>query len=115
MKEQGTHTDEQLREMITTENFEKWKDVVRESVTKSLQMGMLVNAIAQKEGLKTSPLEVEDQFELVKAEAKGEPIDEAAVRDRIEAALERDLVLQWVAERSTVKSVPAPTAAAAVA
>lgn len=102
MKDQGQQSDEQLREMVTAENFEKYKEVVRASVIKNLQLGMIISEIAQKEGLKVNPLEIEDQFELVKTQAKGEEFDEAAVRDRIEATLEKERVLEWIASKSTI-------------
>jgi hypothetical protein len=48
-----------------------------------------------------------------RAEAKGEPFDEAAARDRIEATLQKEVVLQWIADRSTInytEAKPAPAA-----
>lgn len=38
------------------------------------------------------PREVVDQMDLVRAQAKGQEVDEAAAKDKIEAQLERDLV-----------------------
>jgi hypothetical protein len=47
-------------------------------------------------------LEVDDQMELLRTEAKGEPFDEAAARERVEATLEKEMVLSWIAERSNI-------------
>eukprot|EP00611_Tribonema_gayanum_P020654 TRINITY_DN380_c0_g1_i1.p1 TRINITY_DN380_c0_g1~~TRINITY_DN380_c0_g1_i1.p1 ORF type:complete len:528 (-),score=233.62 TRINITY_DN380_c0_g1_i1:159-1544(-) len=113
MKAQGTHSDEELRGMITPENFNKYKDIARGSTTKQLQVSLALSDIAEKEGLQVNPLEVDDQMELLRAEAKGEPFDEAAARERVEATLEKEMVLQWIAERSTInytEVAPEPSA-----
>eukprot|EP00904_Undaria_pinnatifida_P012763 jgi/Undpi1/8617/HiC_scaffold_25.g11082.m1 len=107
-KDQG-QPDEQIQKMITKENFLKYVEVVRKNTTRGLSLGLLFTYIAEKEGIEFDPREVVDQLDLVRAQAKGQgqDMDEAAAKDKIEAQLERDLVLDFVAERSTIKWLPA--------
>jgi FKBP-type peptidyl-prolyl cis-trans isomerase (trigger factor) len=105
MRDQG-QDDEMLKKMITPENFEKYKEVSRNSTTNTLKLSMAYGTIAEKEGLQVDPLDVDDQMELIKAETKADPdFDEAGTRDRVEASLIRELVLNWIAENSTVEVV----------
>jgi FKBP-type peptidyl-prolyl cis-trans isomerase (trigger factor) len=67
MKNREEQDEEQLRNMITAENFNKYKEVVRKSVTRSLQLSLLLGAIAEKEGLTVNELEVDDQMELIRS------------------------------------------------
>ncbi|CAM9699649.1 unnamed protein product [Chrysoparadoxa australica] len=101
MKDQG-QGDEDIKKLITKENFEKYLKIARPSVEKSLSGSLIVSAIAEKEGMKVSELEIEDQMELIRAEAKGQEFDENMARERVESAILKEMVMNWVAERSTV-------------
>ncbi|CAM9747761.1 unnamed protein product [Ascophyllum nodosum] len=103
-KDQG-ESDEKIKSMITKENFEKYLEIVRKNVTRGLSASLLMTYIADKENLKFDPQEVEEELDQVRAQAKGQEIDEEKVRDSIEARLEKDLVLDWIEERSTITYV----------
>nr|AFA52580.1 trigger factor [Vaucheria litorea] len=90
MKSQGQQDDAELRKMITPENFNKYKEVVRESTTKQLKVSLALSMIAEKEGIELDQGEIEDQLELIRAEVKGEEFDEAVAKERIEATLQKN-------------------------
>ncbi|CAN0109835.1 unnamed protein product, partial [Hapterophycus canaliculatus] len=90
-KDQG-ESDEKIQSMITKENFAKYVEVVRKNTTRGLSLSLLFTHIAEKEGLSYEPSEVEDQMDLLRAQAKGQEFDEAKAKDKIEAQLEREMV-----------------------
>jgi len=103
MKSEGSKSDEEIKAMITPENFEKYKEVSRKSTTRGLGSMIVLGDIARKEGLKVDELEIEDQLELLKNQAKGDPnFDAKAAKEKIEAQLLKNMVLDWIAERSTI-------------
>mmetsp|Transcript_11961 Transcript_11961/g.20945 ORF Transcript_11961/g.20945 Transcript_11961/m.20945 type:complete len:505 (+) Transcript_11961:60-1574(+) len=103
MKTEGSKSDEELKEMITPENFEKYKEIVRPSVTRGLAASIILADIAKREELAIDELEVEDQLQLVKNQARGDPnFDEEGVRARIEATLQKNIVLDWLADKGTI-------------
>eukprot|EP00752_Nemacystus_decipiens_P008079 g7221.t1 len=105
-KNQG-ESNEKIKSMINKENFAKYVEVVRKNVTRGLSLGLLFTHIAEKEGLTYDQSEVNDQMDLLRAQAKGQEFDEPKARDKIEAQLERDMVLDWIYERSTISWLPA--------
>mmetsp|Transcript_4515 Transcript_4515/g.6229 ORF Transcript_4515/g.6229 Transcript_4515/m.6229 type:complete len:506 (-) Transcript_4515:232-1749(-) len=106
MKSEGSKTDEEIKEMISAENFEKYKEIVRKNVTRGLAATIALSDIAKRENLEVDELEVEDQLELTKNQARGDPnFDEEAVKNKIEAQLQKNMVLDWIAEKSTVNYV----------
>lgn len=103
---QGT-PDEEIKKMITKEGFEKYKKIATPNIVKVLKSSLAVNDIANKEGIKVDKLDVEDQVALIKAQAeqKGEDFDDKTARDQIECQMQRDLVLNWLAERVEIEFV----------
>ncbi|CAN0012822.1 unnamed protein product [Pylaiella littoralis] len=105
-KDQG-ESDEKIQSMINKESFAKYVEVVRKNTTRGLSLGLLFAHIAEKEDLAYEESEVDDQIDLLRAQAKGQEFDEARARDKIEAQLQREMVLDWVYERSTISWLPA--------
>lgn len=99
-------SDEQVKAMVTKENYELYKSRARANVEKNLRVNFGVNKIAKDKDIKIDPQEVEDQITLVRAELKGEEMDEEKIRDQVEAQLERELVLKYLKETAKVTFVP---------
>eukprot|EP00178_Gracilaria_changii_P015868 TRINITY_DN445_c0_g2_i1.p1 TRINITY_DN445_c0_g2~~TRINITY_DN445_c0_g2_i1.p1 ORF type:complete len:539 (+),score=107.20 TRINITY_DN445_c0_g2_i1:4391-6007(+) len=104
-KEKGM-SDEQVKAMVTKENYELYKKRAQGNVEKSLRINFAVSRIAKDQNLEVDKKTVEDQMELVRAELKGEEMDEAKVRDQIEAQLERELVLAHIKKTAKISLVP---------
>lgn len=68
-KEQGS-TDEQIKEMATPENYEKFKNVSRVNAEKSVKLGLLFRDIAEKENIAVNEAEIKQQLDLLNAQSK---------------------------------------------
>jgi FKBP-type peptidyl-prolyl cis-trans isomerase (trigger factor) len=66
-REQGS-TQEQLEEMMTEENFKKYKEISRPNVEKIVKLGMAFRDIAEKESLSVEEKEIRDQLDLIFAQ-----------------------------------------------
>ncbi|CAN0249283.1 unnamed protein product, partial [Ectocarpus sp. 8 AP-2014] len=89
------------------QNFVKYVEVVRKNVTRGLTLSLMFTHIAEKEGLSYEKSDVDDQMDLLRAQAKGQEFDEAKAQDKIEAQLEREMVLDWIDDRSEITWLPA--------
>lgn len=99
-------SDDQVKAMVTKENFDLYKGRSRGNVEKTLRVNFAVSQIAKEKNLEISKEEVENQMDLVRAELKGKEMEEDKIRDQIEAQLERDLVLKLIKETATISIVP---------
>jgi len=108
MKEQEDKSEEEIKALITPENFNRYKEVVRGSITRTLKASLALNVIADEKGLQVPKLEIDDQVDLLRNEAKirNEEFDEELVRDKIEATIQRRMVLEYIAEKSTINLTP---------
>lgn len=110
-QEQGS-TQEQLEEMTTPEKYAKYKDISKPNVEKVVKLGMAFRDIAEKEKLVIEPAEVQDQLDMMNAQAKqkGEaPPDEARARDEIQNVLLRKKVFDFLADQGAITWVDTPT------
>lgn len=109
-KEQGS-TDEQLQEMASPENFERYKEISRKSVNQVVTLGMAFRDIAEKEGIAVSQEEITEQLDGLNAQAKqrGEaPPDPRLASDEIMNVLLRRKVFNMLAEHATIEWVDPP-------
>ena len=100
-------SDDQVKAMITKDNYELYKGRARPNVEKTLRVNFAVQKIANDQSIKIDPEEVEGQMALVRAELKGEEMEEDKIRDQIEAQLEHDLVLKYIKKTAKITIVPA--------
>ncbi|CDF32089.1 unnamed protein product [Chondrus crispus] len=98
-------SDDQVKAMVTKENFELYKKRAKGNVEKNLKVNFAVSKIAKEKDIKIDAEEVENQIALVRAELKGQEMEEEKIRDQVEAQLERDLVLKYIKETATVTLV----------
>ncbi|KAA8494899.1 Trigger factor [Porphyridium purpureum] len=104
-KDQGM-PEEQVRALITPENFEKYAKKAGPNVEKQLALSFAFQKIAEIEGLKPSAGEVDDQITIVRGELKGQEVDEELLRENVEAELVREKVLDFLKDSATIKLVP---------
>ena len=105
--------DEELRKLVTKERFEQFLARNKDSVKEQITDGRVIETIAGLEGIKPPDEEVEEQLQnmLAQMRQKNEDtsgIDEEATKLKIFQALQKDQVMQWVAERSEIKLKPKP-------
>lgn len=99
-------SDEQVKAMVTPENFELYKKQAQPNVERTLRINFAVSKIAKDQNIEVNSEEVEDQMTLVRSEMKGQEFDEAQARDQVESELEHDLVLEFLKQSAKVTLVP---------
>jgi len=71
--------DAQVKQMITKDNFEKYKKTSYDNTVRSLRISFVIGEIAKKEAIKVDPSELEAEMANVRQQYKGEEIDEEQV------------------------------------
>lgn len=100
-------SEAQVKAMVTKENYDLYKQRALPNVEKNLRVNFAVSKIAKENQLVVDKEEIDGQMELVKAELKGQPLEEEdKVRDQIESQLERELVLNLLKKTAKISVVP---------
>lgn len=116
-KEQGS-TEEQIKEMATPENYEKYVKISRSQAEKTVILSMVFREIAEKENINVTSEEIKSQIDLLTAQAKqkNEPLgDVKRITEEIENVLLRKKVFDFIAQYADITWVEAPTPAPAPA
>lgn len=95
-------SDEEIKNQISPENFEKYKKIVKDSIVKDFKVSMAVDEIGRMEGIEVQDYQVDEQMQGIREEASksGEEFDEAEIRPRVEATLMREAVMEFLAEKA---------------
>jgi FKBP-type peptidyl-prolyl cis-trans isomerase (trigger factor) len=104
MRDNGV-ADEEIKKQINPDNFLKYKKIVKDDIVRDFKISMATDEIARLEGIEVPDYQVEEQMESIKqeaAEAK-EEFDEADIRSRVEATLQRQAVMDFLAEHANLK------------
>lgn len=104
-KDKGMSED-QVKAMVTKENYELYKTRALPNVTKNLKVSFAVSKIAKDNEITIEKSAIDNQMEFVRAELKGEEIEEDKVRDQIEGQLEREQVFDLILKTAEVTLVP---------
>jgi trigger factor len=94
--------DEEIKRQISPENFLKYKKIVKDDIVADFKVSMATDEIARIEGIEVDDYQVEEQMEAIKKEAaeSSEEVDEAQMRSRVEATLQRQAVMDFLAENA---------------
>lgn len=113
-KEKGQMTDDQVKAMVTKENYELYKKRARGNVERSLIANFAVSAIAKEKGFVAGEEEIEDQMTLIRSELRGEQLeDEEKIKDQVQGQLERGMVLDHIKKTANITMTPASSEATA--
>lgn len=108
MKTNGM-SDSQVKALVTKENYELYKSRSQANVERALTANFAITTIAKELDLKASDTEIEDQMTIIRAEVKGQDIEEQKIRDQVQAQLERDMVMKHIKKTATINYVdPVP-------
>jgi len=103
MRDQGM-ADAEIKKLITPENFLKYKKAATSMITNEFKQSFACDEIAKLENIEVSSYDVQEQLEQLREQAKKEgdeaDFDEAAVRPKVEATLQRRLVYDLLAEKA---------------
>lgn len=94
--------DEEIKRQISPENFLKYKDIVKDDIVADFKVSMATDEIARIENIEVDDYQVEEQMESIKKEAaeSTEEVDEVQIRSRVEATLQRQGVMDFLAENA---------------
>lgn len=94
--------DEEIKKQISPENFLKYKNIVKDDIIADFKVSMATDEIARLEGIDVDDYQVEEQMEAIKKEAaeSDSEMDEAGMRSRVEATLQRQSVMDFLAENA---------------
>lgn len=106
MREQGT-SDDKLKELVTPENYERYKKISRPMATNAIKGDFAIRAVAQQQGLSVSRDRVDDEVMTLQKTAlqRGEKFKESEVRPKVQMTLEKTMVLDWLESHATVTIV----------
>ncbi len=95
-------SDEEIKKQISPENFLKYKEIVKDDIVADFKVSMATDEIARIEGIEVDDYQVEEQMEAIKKEAaeSSEEMDDAQMRARVEATLQRQMVMDFLAENA---------------
>mmetsp|Transcript_23892 Transcript_23892/g.50824 ORF Transcript_23892/g.50824 Transcript_23892/m.50824 type:complete len:625 (+) Transcript_23892:149-2023(+) len=101
MRNNGVNDDE-IKKQISPENFLKYKNIVKDDIVADFKVSMATDEIARIENIEVEDYMVEEQMESIKQEAQEsqEELDEAGIRSRVEATLQRQAVMDFLAENA---------------
>merc|ERR1712176_1403219 len=103
MRENGV-SDEEIKKQINPENFLKYKDIVKDDIIRDFRVSMATEEIARLESIEVPEHSIEEQLENIKKDAAKEgdasEVNDEELRPKIAATLQRQLVMDYLAENS---------------
>mmetsp|Transcript_7207 Transcript_7207/g.14783 ORF Transcript_7207/g.14783 Transcript_7207/m.14783 type:complete len:669 (-) Transcript_7207:97-2103(-) len=108
MRDNGM-ADEEIKKLISPENFDKYKELSREGIVRDFKISMAVDEIARLEGISVPAYQIEEQIQALKDQARKEGQnpeemgDEEAMRRKVESTLERRMVYDFLAENAQLE------------
>jgi trigger factor len=99
--------EEELKQMFEKkENFLKYMDIARPRIERELKMILAVDEIAKIENIKVTPEELAKRMQNLREEAAKSGVtefNEEQYKMKLEANLQRAMVMEWLAEHADLK------------
>lgn len=101
MRERGS-SDEELRELVTPENYERYKKISYGMCAAQVKGDFAIRHIMQQQSLVVDRARVDEEVMTLQAQAmqRGEKFKESETRPKVEAQLQKDMVLDWLVVRA---------------
>ena len=100
----GGVADEEIKRQISPENFLKYKAIVKDDIVRDFKISMATDEIARLEGIDVPDYQVEEQMEAIRKDAgESEEFDENMIRAKVQTTLQRQAVMDWLAERAELE------------
>lgn len=98
-------SDEEIKQQITPENFNKYKEIVKDDIIRDFKISMATDAIADLEGITVPDYQIEEQMEAIRKDAaeNNEEFDETMIRAKVENTMRRQAVMDWLAEQGELE------------
>lgn len=104
-------SDEMIKEQINSDNFLKYKDIIKNDIIRDFKISIATDEIARLEGITVSDDLIEEQMEAIRKdmekekENNSEEFDEKIVRMKVENTLIRQAVMDWLAKSSQLEVI----------
>lgn len=97
--------DDEIKNQINPENFLKYKKIVKDDIVADFKVSMATDEIGRIENIEVDDYKIEEQMESIRKEAaeSQEEFDETQIRSRVEATLQRQAVMDFLAENSDLE------------
>ena len=100
--------DEEIKKLISPENFIKYKDISKDSIVREFKISMAVDEIARLENIQVPAYQVEEQIQSLKDQAAKDgtsmdDTDDEQLRRKVESTLERRMVYDLLADAAELK------------
>jgi FKBP-type peptidyl-prolyl cis-trans isomerase (trigger factor) len=100
--------DEEIKKLISPENFVKYKDIEKPDIIKDFKVSMAVDEIARLENIQVPAYQIEEQIQSLKDQATKEgtttdDMDDEQMRRKVESTLERRMVYDFLAEAADLE------------
>jgi len=97
--------DEEIKRQIQPENFLKYKKIVKDDIVRDFKVSMATDEIGRMESIEVPSHQVEEQMESIRQEAaeSKEEYDDAKIRARVVATLQREAVMDYLAENADLE------------
>ena len=84
-----------------------YKEIVKDDIIKDFKVSMATDEIARMEAVEVPDYQVEEQLEAIKKDAEqsgsADDFDETQIRGKVEATLQRNAVMDFLADKSNLK------------
>lgn len=109
MRDSGME-DEQIKNLISPENFVKYKEIEKPDIIRDFKISMAVDEIARLENIQVPAYQVDEQIQSLKDQAAKEGtatdgMDDEQMRRKVESTLERRAVYDFLAEGANLDVV----------
>ena len=107
MRDSGM-ADEEIKNLISPENFIKYKDIAKADIIRDFKISMAIDEIARLESIQVPAYQVEEQIQSLKDQAAKEgtaatDMDDEQIRRKVESTLERRMVYDLLAEAAVLE------------
>jgi hypothetical protein len=102
MRDNGV-SDDEIKKQITPESFLKYKEIAKANIIRDFKVSMATDEIARLENINVPDYQVEEQMESIRKDAKGEEYDETMIRAKVETTLQRQAVMNFLAEKAALE------------
>lgn len=106
LKDRGT-SDAEIKKLITPENYARYCKIARPQCLAGIKGNLAIKAVGEAQGLAVPQNEVDDEVMMMQAQSlqRGEKFKESEARPKVEAQLEKSMVLSWLEANGKVTVV----------
>jgi trigger factor len=95
-----------VKQLYSEENLPQMRERSRPEAIERIKQARALQEIAKLESIEPTDAEIDTRIEEVVAQLAGQSIDPVRVRDFVQAELQREKTLEWLAENANIELLP---------